>query len=196
MNAFKPFSFVLLAVFGALAVAAEKPILKVASDGFPSGHESPEGAACDLARAFIKRDAALFSDVSIRLYAGGKGQEEYARFLRSTTDSIKAEALKKVSSPGGPKSIGKAFAARHLKRSGPASYGYATFGFQDIMFVDVGVVLHDGERSLNRTLVIKDRDGKWYAHPLPSASSGMLAVGLNDEDSSHRDFSEMYEVQR
>jgi hypothetical protein len=45
------------------------------------------------------------------------------------------------------------FAARHLSKNGPASYGYAGFGFQDIMFVDVGVFLYSGERSMMRTLV-------------------------------------------
>ena len=30
--------------------------------------------------------------------------------------------------------------------------------------------LHGGGHVLNRTLVIKDRDGRWYVHPLPSVS--------------------------
>ena len=30
-----------------------KPKLKVVADGFPAGHATPEGVACDLARAFI-----------------------------------------------------------------------------------------------------------------------------------------------
>jgi hypothetical protein len=45
----------------------------------------------------------------------------------------------------------------------PACYGYASFDFRDIMFVDVGVLLQNGQRSLNRTMVIKDKNGKWYA---------------------------------
>ena len=69
------------------------------------------------------------------------------------------EAAKKEPSPEGPKSIGKVFAARHLSYSGPVSYGNAAFGFEDIMFVDIGLYLHNGERAMNRTLVIKDRDG-------------------------------------
>jgi hypothetical protein len=180
------------------AFAAEdaKPKIKVAADGFPAGHDTPEGVACDLARAFIKRDTTLFTNTCIKLYAGGKGPEDYAKFLQSTVESMKKEAAKKEPSPRGPKSIGKVFAARHLSKSGPASYGYASFDFQDIMFVDVGVFLHDGKQSLNRTLVIKERDGKWYAHPLPTAGSGLLGDGLNDESASEKDFSGAYEVQK
>jgi hypothetical protein len=178
-----------------LAADKAKPKLKVAADGLPSGHDTPEGAACDLARAFIKRDASLFTNTCIRLYGGGKGPAEYAEFLKSTVESIKAEAARKDASPGGPKSIGKVFAARHLSKNGPASYGYAAFGFQEVMFVDVGVILHNDKRALNRTLVIKDRDSKWYVHPMPDVSP-LLSAGLNDETASEQDFTDAYEVQK
>ena len=79
---------------------------------------------------------------------------------------------------------------------GPAAYGYVTFEFQDIMFVDVGVFLHNEGHTLVRTLVIKDRDGKWYAHPLPNAGSGQLSEGLKEERASQKDFSEAYEAQK
>ena len=171
-----------------------KPKLKVATDGLPSGHDTPEGAACDLARSFINRDKKLFSTTSIRLYAGGNGPEAYAKFLQETVQSIEAEAAKKEPSPQGPKSIGKVFAARHLSKSGPVSYGYAVYGFEDVMFVDIGVYLHNGERVMNRTLVIKDRDGKWYVHPDPSADP-LLSNGLNEEKASVLDLSNVYELE-
>jgi hypothetical protein len=82
-----------------------------------------------------------------------------------------------------------------LSRTGPASYGKATFEFQDVRFVGVGVVLHNGKKHLNRTLVIKDKAGKWYAHPLPD-SSPLLSVGLNHESESKTDFSEAYRVEK
>ena len=172
-----------------------KPKLHVAADGFPKGHDTPEGAACVLARAFIKHDDALFTNTCIRLYGGGKGRADYAAFLTKTVAEIKAEAARKEPSPGGPKAIGKVFAARHLSMDGPASYGYAAFGFQDIMFVDVGVFLQDGGHDLNRTLVIKDKDGKWYVHPIPSVAP-LLSAGLNDEPPSKQDFSEAYDIQK
>jgi hypothetical protein len=171
-----------------------KPAIKVSVDGLPSGHDTPEGAACDLARAFIKHDSLLFTNTCIRLYAGGKGPAEYAAFLKATVDSMKKEGERQEGDPRGPKSIGKVFAARHLSKGGPSSYGYASFGFKDIMFVDVGVLLHGDKRVLNRTMVIKDKDGKWYVHPMPGVSP-LLSEGLNDEDASKLDFTEAYEIQ-
>lgn len=196
MKTFTVIAYLLMAAGCGFAADAAKPTIKVADDGFPAGHDTPEGVACDLARAFIKRDTTLLTNTCIKLYAGGKGPEDYAKFLQSTVESMKKEAAKKEPSLRGPKSIGKVFAARHLSKNGPASYGYAAFDFQDIMFVDVGVFLYDGRHSLNRTWVIKDRDGKWYAHPLPTAGSGLLGDGLNDESASEKDFSDAYEAQK
>ena len=180
-------------------VIATSPVTKeklnVAADGFPSGHSTPEGAACDLARAFIKRDSTLFTNTCVPPYGGGKGPEEYAAFLKSTVESMKTEAAKKEPSPGGPKSIAKVFAARHLTKNGPASYGYAVFNFKDIMFVDVGCLLQNGDRCLNRTLVIKDKDRKWYVHPMPDVSP-LLSAGLNDESGSKVDFSDAYQLEK
>lgn len=172
-----------------------KPRLKVAPDGFPSGHGTPEGAACDLARAFIKHDVVLFTNSCIRFYAGGKAGADYAAFLKSTIATMKADAARKQPAHDSPKAIGKVFAARHLTATVPASYGRASFGFQDIMFVDVGIFLNSGGHALARTLVIKDRDGKWYAHPTPNVSPS-LCLGLNRESPSKQDFSQWYEVQK
>jgi hypothetical protein len=107
---------------------------------------------------------------------------------------MKAEAAREEPSPRGPKSIGKVFAARHLSRSGPVSYGYEAFGFEDIMFVDIGVYLHNGQRAMNRTLVIKDQDGKWYVHPAPDVSP-LLSEGLNEEKESVLDLTDVYELE-
>jgi hypothetical protein len=51
------------------------------------------------------------------------------------------------------------------------------------MFVDVEVLLHDGKQLLRRTMVIKDRDGRWYVHPVPDVSP-LLSSGLYDETPS------------
>ncbi len=170
-----------------------KPNLRVAADGFPSGHDTPEGAACDLARAYINRDEKLFSATCVRLYEHN-GPLAYAEFLHGAIQEIKAEATRKQPSPDGPKTIYKVFAARHLSRCGPVSYGYAGFGFEGIMFVDVGVYLHNGERYLHRTLVIKDSDGKWCVHPDPSASP-LLSEGLNEEKASVLDITDVCELE-
>jgi hypothetical protein len=181
-----------------MAVQADdngKPPIKVLADGFPAGHDTPEAAACDLARAFIRRDAKLFEATCIKAFGQGKSREEYAAFLQETAASIKQEAGRKEPSPEGPKSIAKVFAARNISRKGPASYARTVCGFQDVKFVDVGAVLHSGKKHLNRTLVIQDKAGKWYAHPLPE-SSPLLRAGLNEEPDSRADFSEVYRVQK
>ena len=172
-----------------------KPALKVAPDGFPSGHGTPEGAASDLARAFIRRDAVLFTNTCVRIYSGGQSGADYAAFLKSAIAGMRAEAAKKTPSPDSPKAIGKVFAARHLGRTTPVTYGRTTFKFQDIMFVDVGVFLYNGGHALFRTLVIKDSNGRWYAHPAPALAPS-LSTGLNDEAKSKRDFSEAYTVKK
>ncbi len=58
-----------------------KPKIDVAADGFPTGQETPEGAACELARAFINRDDVLFSRTCIRVLAKDTEKDEYANFL-------------------------------------------------------------------------------------------------------------------
>ena len=130
-----------------------------------------------------------------RTLGGGENRKAYEEFLKNVAASMEVEAKKDAPSPGGPKTLAKLFAARHLSKNGPASAGYAMHDFQDIMFVDVGVALVSGKKSLNRTLVIKTNDGKWYAHPAPHTAS-LLSVGLNDEDPSTTDFKEAYTIEK
>jgi hypothetical protein len=47
---------------------------------------------------------------------------------------------------------------------------------------------------MNRTLVIKDRDGKWYVHPAPSTSP-LLSEGLNEEKESVLELTDVYELE-
>jgi hypothetical protein len=86
--------------------------------------------------------------------------EAYAKFLRGTLAGMREEAARKQLSPGGPMNIAKVFAARHVSHDKPASFGYAAFGFEDILFVDVIVEPYDGEHSLMRPLVIRDTRGR------------------------------------
>ncbi len=183
---------VVLLLVSTLAAGSPKPKIKVASDGFPTGQQTPEGAAADLARAFIFRDAAGFRAVAIRPYGTGQNRADYEAYLKGVENHLK-QAKGKLS-PDDPKKITKVFAARHLTRQGPASWGYAAFGFQDVMFVDVDTVLHNGHSHLKRTLVIKDKDGKWYAQPVSDVSP-LLSQGLYDESPSVRLFSDAYEVE-
>jgi hypothetical protein len=167
-----------------------KPKLKVAADGFPAGQTTPEGAASELARAFIARDAVAFRTVCIRPYGGGPTRSEYTGYL----DGVSAH-LQQAGNPSqdDPKKIVTVFAARHLSKNGPASYGYAAFDFRDVMFVDVEVMLQNGNKLLRRTLVIEDRDGNWYAHPVPDVSPS-LSDGLYDESASVQRFTDAYDI--
>jgi hypothetical protein len=172
-----------------------KPIRKVGVDGLPSGHGSPEGVACDLARAFIQHNVTLFKSTCIPPFGGGAGKKQYTAFLQQTAQSMVADAKKATPSPAGPKSIGIVFAARHLSQNGPASYGYAAYNFKEVEFVDVGVFLQNGNRAINRTMVIQTADGKWYVYPLPSADP-LLSSGLNQEANSTKEISEVYTLKK
>jgi hypothetical protein len=174
------------AILVSLMITTCMLIASVASDGFPTGQSTAEGAAADLARAFIKRDFGLFEKICLPVYGAKEVRAAYEEFRAEVKKSMQEEAQKKEPSPGGPKTIGKVFAARRLSLDGPASYGYAVFGFEDVQFVDVGVLLVNGDRSLNRTLVVK-KSGKWFVHPLPSISP-LLCAGLNDEQDSVADW--------
>jgi hypothetical protein len=134
-----------------------KSKIRLGNDGFPIGRNTPEGAACDFARAFILRDSKMFTNVCARFKPTSKSGKEYADFIASKVESINAEANRKDSPPRGPKAIGKVYAARHLSKNGPASFGYAAFDFYDVMFVDVDVLLHGDTRVLNRTMVVKEK---------------------------------------
>jgi hypothetical protein len=97
--------------------------------------------------------------------------------------------------PNNPKQIVRVSAARHLSHEGPASFGYSCCEFQDVLFVDVEVVLLNGSHHTERTLVIKDRDDKWYVHPAPYVSP-LLMYGLESETPSKQTFADVYEVEK
>jgi hypothetical protein len=176
-----------------ISASAAKPRLKVAGDGFPTGQGTPEGAASDLARAFMTQDALRFRSTCVRPYGAGKARAEYTEYLDGVSSHLKQEH--KSPSPDSPKKIVKVFAARHLSKNGPASYGYASFDFQNIMFVDVEVELLSGKRISRRTMVIEERDGQWYTHPVPDVSP-LLSDGLYDESPSNQLFTSVYDVER
>jgi hypothetical protein len=92
-----------------------------------------------------------------------------------------------------PQKIVQVYAARHLTKNGPASYAYAAFDFQDVMFVDVKVKLINGQTLLRRTMVIKDKDEKWYALPVPDISP-LMSDGIYDEAPSSQPFTVAYDL--
>jgi hypothetical protein len=174
---------------------APKPVLIVQPDGLPAGHATPEGAACDLARAFMTSDVALFKSTCIKPFGAGNLRRDYSAFLQQTSAAMAREAKSATPNPTRPKTVGKLWASRPLSHSGPASEGYALYNFKDIRFVDVGVFLYNGERSITRTMVIQDANGQWFVFPTPDLAP-TLSYGLNQEPDSKIDFTAAYTVKQ
>jgi hypothetical protein len=186
---------VVLLSFVVAAGAAAKAKLKLADDGFPTGQNTPEGAATDLVRAFMQSNAALLQSICIRPYGDGQSRSDYSGYLAGVIAHLQQDKERETPSLDSPSRITKVFAARHLSNNGPVSYASAAFDFQDLMFVDVEVLLRNGKQHLRRTLVIKDTDGKWYVHPVPDVSP-LLSSGLYDEGPSVQMFSDVYKVEK
>ena len=189
-------TFTAIFVIGAVACQAaqqSKPVLYIEKDGFPGGHSTPEGAACDLARAYIKHDGQLFLSTCLKPFGGGPNRDDYVASVEKVADGLNSFGKKKTTLKGGLKSIGVAFAVRHLTSNGPVSYAYATFGFKDVAFVDVSIQTTGTLKMLNRTLVIQDSTGKWYVDPVPSISP-LLSQGLNTEPASTKDILSVYNL--
>lgn len=170
--------FVLVVAAIVVAIAATPAW---ASDRFPSDLATPEGAACEFARAFIRRDPVLFGDTVLQPFGRGESRARYEAFLIGAKSAISEESRRPADR--GPREITNVFAARSMSRSGPASYAYSAFGFADVKFVDVVVAMHGGGTATKRTLVVKDSAGRWHVHPEPSIHP-LLSAGLDDESPS------------
>src|SRR5882672_723779 len=114
---------ILLSVWFLASASTAKPRIKVANDGFPTGQDTPEGSASDLARSFIEHDSARFRSLCIRPYGAGQSRAEYVQYLDGVVDHMRQE--KAFPSQDSPKNIIQVFSARHLSKNGPASYAYA-----------------------------------------------------------------------
>lgn len=176
---------ILLVLLSTVSMLGAWAKTKAASDGLPTGQDSPEGAATDLARAFMIGDSDWFRRVCIRPYASAQSNSEYVDYLNGVAQHLKVDNKKSV--PDNPTKIVRVYDARHLSKSGPASYGNASFGFRDVMFVDIEVQSRNGKSLVRRTLVIQDKDGRWYVHPVPDMSP-LLCDGLWDESASTKSF--------
>ena len=172
--------------------AAEQPTVTLAPDGFPTGQDTPEGAATDFLRAFISLDMEQFQAICLPRKAGETQQERsYNRFLDRVIAESEAERESGTPHPKSPRAIGIVFAARDLSHNGPSSYGYARHNYSAVQFVDAGAWLNDNTRFLNRTLVVQTKEGKWYVHPCPDVDP-LLSLGLNQEEESTIVFREKY----
>jgi hypothetical protein len=140
----------------------------------PSGNNTPEGVACDMATAFIKADSQLWRST---VYPSKK--KDYVSFIDDIAKEMDHQKQLDKSERTGPKVIGMVFKMGHLSRNGPNSYAYAAMNLNEIGYVDVVTGNHDGSRSKNRTFVVNKED-KWFAIPRPDLFP-LLTVGLNEE---------------
>lgn len=163
-----------------LRTGAIEPAAGVVKDVFPAGTGTPEGAACDLARAFIHNDSALFLATCIEPYGSADTRQTRHQFLQSVVVQMKLDPTGSSPSPDSPKSIAKCFAARRFSKGMAVTGEAAAYGFQDVMFVDVSALLQNGTTQLCRTLVIKNKQGKWMVDPQPEIVPE-VSTGLDDE---------------
>lgn len=162
----------------ALAEPAPNAAL-VASDGFPTGQSTAEGAAADFARAFINCDSAEFKRLCWP-FDSNKAHSDFQDELIAEINTAKgmdARTAQKFVK------ITKVFKARQLSAKGPSSVGYA-MRLSEVQFVDVVTPRHGGNIYTNRTLMVQqESDKKWYVIPNPPAFP-MLCTGLNEESDS------------
>lgn len=151
-------------------------------DGFPTGQQTPEGAACDLARSFINADAELFKSVCLSWKAGESG-EQYTAFIEDMAARMNSMQGQSLEQFGGPKEITTCYEARHLSNNGPGSYGFAVMNLMDVMFVDVIADTWEGSPFMSRTLVVMRSDQNWYAVPRTDLFP-LLSTGLMSESDS------------
>ncbi len=147
--------------------------------GFPAGASTPEGAACDLARAFMEPSRLLLDETCLRL----DRNTEYAGFISQMGEQLESMQGQSMEQFGGPKLISKLYRARELSATGPSSYGFAVLNLQAVRFVDVETELWDGSVYVNRTLVAQLATGEWRAMPRPDLAP-LLSAGLNAESDS------------
>ncbi|MBY0262372.1 MAG: hypothetical protein K2Q20_08510 [Phycisphaerales bacterium] len=157
----------------------------MATDGFPTGQDSPEGAAADGARAFVTADKELWRRVCYPPSAvAGPKKEEYSKFVDHMASCMDDAKRMGASKAGGPKRITKVYKVRDLSNPSGPSFGYAFMRLLETKFVDVETEGWDGKLFTARSLVVQREDDKrWYFIPAPE-SFPLLAPGLNAEAES------------
>jgi hypothetical protein len=177
----------MLAFLLCVAAYAQKEY-KTAGDGFPTGSNTPEGAACDAVRGYLNSDHELWLSTTAPAYIygdknnpeGAKQVEQYEEFKEKMVKKIKENAK----NPDLPKmKILKVYKARNFSLNGPGSMAYALFKLSGNMFVDILVDMGNEKTQTVRYQVLADKDKKWFFNPRPDLSR-LLSMGLNKESKS------------
>lgn len=162
---------------------------KLVPDGFPAGHSTPEGVACDAVRAYITSDHKLWLSLILPSdYYGArctpeglKGINEYDKFVKMMVEKKKQNA----NDPNFPKmNIVKVYKARDFSSNTQRSLSYAMDEFIGNMFVDLVISTNDGGCSRLRYHVMQHKNKKWYFDPRPDLIFKFWVAGLNEEPES------------
>src|SRR4051812_16585025 len=86
----------------------------------PTGHDVPEGPACDAVVAFLQGNSTQWKDAIVKPIFGNQ-DGAYSTFMGNMVAEI--DARKASGKVGGR--ILKCYKARHLSKDGPASMAYA-----------------------------------------------------------------------
>ena len=161
-------------------------------DGFPTGRSTPEGAASDMARSFLLHDFERFNEVRFKYDCETKndGPNLYQSYLtNSPLTSLEVAGDSGIASPNLPTRIVRVFAAREFSADNSYRDWGLLYGIQERRLVDVVVVGKGGMEVVNRTFVVKAKDGQWYA--MPKLLDPLFPrVGLDMEPASTIEYSE------
>jgi hypothetical protein len=146
---------------------ADRPAITLHKDGFPTGNDTAEGAASDLMRAFIGRDAELFQQRRWVAFCEGTADPSlaYKRFLTHTPAVITPKASKDRPALPSSQRIGSVFAARRSTDTSEQAAALVKLlgDMGHEAFVDVVTIGEDGTQYLSRVSVSQRIDKKWYA---------------------------------
>jgi hypothetical protein len=165
------------------------PPALVAPAAWPSGQRTPEGVACDLARAFIVADGKLLRASCFVITPGTPERDAYNNFLDETFTAMDVAGAVPGNQEGWPVAIERVYRARALSSPAGAAFGLDQLGLTDVRFVDMRVGLRGGKTGvLRRTLVVQDEGSKlWLAVPHPE-NFPKLSEGLGGETESVEDW--------
>ncbi|MCS7465749.1 hypothetical protein NZK35_03550 [Stieleria sp. ICT_E10.1] len=171
-------SFAVTFAFSALICFATSTAqsMSAASDALPAGPKSPEGAACDLIRAYISKDGALFHKRRCKVSCEGKldpaiAYEKFTRYKprllegtpNATVDRAGSNYIAKVL-PVTPTQMSDEEAnARRIEL-------LLNYGAFESKFIDIFTVTPSGQRNVFRVEsmhMVKQMDGA-FSKPIPT----------------------------
>ncbi len=176
---------------GACSSQVRTPSTRVEVDEWPWGHGMAEGVACDLARSFIRADSSLMTASCLRPFGATTVQQRYIRLMAIMTNQLNEMAKASKPNPSAPQRIVKVFAFRQLSHKSAANAARSEYHFRNVGFVDIIAMLNNGHQAMNRTFVVQQADGKWYADPMPMATP-KISLGLNEEPMSKVEIKGLY----